>query len=153
MWILAATASYPWNRCHMSIKEIASFKLMIMLDADEDHIRAVVKRTNHGRGGKKRFIERTEFGQLYSLAAAQGHSEAAHSQLDDEVHLTRVSKKDLPRICLHGTIRKHIASIQRTGLRPGGDRGIQHRAHVHIVEYLSTTGESSGVPGGSDVIV
>ena len=73
--------------------------------------------------------------------------------LDDEAHLTRITKKEIPKICLHGTKREHVASIMSSGLRPGGKRGIQYRAHIHLVEYAATVGETSGVRGGSDVIV
>ena len=54
---------------------------------------------------------------------------------------------------MHGTTKKYVAKILREGLRPGGAKGIQHRAHVHLVERIEADGEVAGVRGGSDCIV
>ena len=111
----------------------------------------MIKATNHG--GKKRFVERRQNGYLTELAAGQGHSERAHQQLDDDEHLTRCDKSQVPRVCLHGTTKEFSDSIFHTGLKPGGKRGSRYRAHIHLVEQVAADGETPGVRGGSNAVV
>ena len=54
---------------------------------------------------------------------------------------------------MHGTRKHHVAQIFSKGLKPGGRRGMSHRAHVTLVECLEGSGEIAGARGGSDCVV
>ena len=74
--------------------------------------------------------------------------------LDDDQHLTKiVNVAQMPRIGMHGTRKQHVAQILAKRLKPGGRRGLDHRAHVHLVECIEASGETAGVRGGSDCVV
>jgi len=135
----------------MRVQDIVSFKMLRCLDCDPAGLDRMIKETNYG--AKKRFLERRENGYLVELAAAQGHSGRAHDQLDDDLLLVRCEKSQVPRICLHGTMKEYTNGIYDTGLKPGGNRGMSHRAHIHFVEHVAGQGETSGVRGGSNAII
>ncbi|CAE8694079.1 unnamed protein product [Polarella glacialis] len=80
---------------------------------------------------KKRFELLQEADQVF-VRAVQGHSIKAVA--DDEL-LTRLSseKGNLPTVCVHGTYRRHLASILRQGLLVGG--GTSQRNHVHFAPF------------------
>lgn len=77
---------------------------------------------------KQRFELREEQG-VHMIRAVQGHSmkEVEDNSLLRPLTLTDT---DLPAVCVHGTYRRHLDSIFRQGLIPGGGR-IQ-RNHVHF---------------------
>ncbi|CAL1137357.1 unnamed protein product [Cladocopium goreaui] len=80
---------------------------------------------------KKRLEMKIEADKVL-IRAVNGHSMKA---VDDDSLLKRLNAEDpnLPKVCVHGTYKRHVASIQRpgrqNGLRVGG------RNHVHFAPY------------------
>ena len=80
---------------------------------------------------KKRF-EMTEEGDEPLIRASQGHSMKAVAD-DNLLRRLGPEEPDLPKVCVHGTYRRHLASILQKGLLAGG--GKSQRNHVHFVPY------------------
>jgi len=115
----------------MSVANLLSFRMCRCLDADVSDIERVLAAEDPG---KIRFVaQRDEFDELMCFAAAQGHSPHAQSMIDITQHLTRAFPGDSrwQDIMLNGTKRMHVGSILRNGLRAGGNKGRNHRAHIH----------------------
>jgi len=126
----------------MLVSELVKFRMLRILGADAAELDRVMKVVN--RGDKIRFIEKREANdELVELGVGQGHSGKAHAQIDDEVHLTKLTKDQVPRWTLHGTKKQFTASIAETGLMPGGTRGSGFRAHIHLVKFVNGSGETS----------
>ena len=133
------------------VSELVKFRMLRLLRVDAAELDRVMQAVN--RGEKIRFDERRgAHNELIELSAGQGHSGAAHAQMVDEVHLTKLTKDQVPRYATHGTKKQFTGSIARTGLYPGGDRGRDYRAHVHLVKFVND-GETTGMRGGSDAFV
>ncbi len=56
-------------------------------------------------------------------------------------------------VLYHGTKMRYCSNIAQVGLTPGGTRGSNWRAHIHLVAQVDTHGEREGVRGGSDALV
>lgn len=80
---------------------------------------------------KKRFETKVEADKVL-IRAVQGHS---MKTVDDDSLLKRLNADDpnLPKVCVHGTYRRNVDSIQRNGLLVGG--GVSQRNHVHFAPY------------------
>ncbi|CAL1160227.1 unnamed protein product [Cladocopium goreaui] len=80
---------------------------------------------------KKRFETKIEADKVL-IRAVQGHS---MKTVDDNSLLKRLNADDphLPKVCVHGTYRRNVDSIQRNGLLVGG--GVSQRNHVHFAPY------------------
>lgn len=80
---------------------------------------------------KKRFETKMEADKVL-IRAVQGHS---MKTVDDDSLLKRLNADDpnLPKVCVHGTYRRNVDSIQRNGLLVGG--GVSQRNHVHFAPY------------------
>ena len=80
---------------------------------------------------KKRFETKVEADKVL-IRAVQGHSMKA---VDDDSLLKRLIADDpnLPKVCVHGTYKRCLDSIQRNGLIAGG--GVSGRNHVHFAPY------------------
>merc|ERR1711904_166474 len=88
-------------------------------------------------------------GQLL-IRAVQGHSMkiVAGGELCELLSI----ESDLPDVCVHGTYRRHIASIEERGLIPGG--GISDRNHVHFASYEPGDGRIiSGMRSDCEVVI
>eukprot|EP00435_Cladocopium_sp_Y103_P048880 s215_g14.t1 len=95
---------------------------------------------------KKRFETKVEADKVL-IRAVQGHSMKAGAgagfsmwtssmmTVDDDSLLKRLNADDpnLPKVCVHGTYRRNVDSIQRNGLLVGG--GVSQRNHVHFAPY------------------
>lgn len=80
---------------------------------------------------KKRFEISEESGKVF-VRAVQGHSIKA---VADESLLSRLGAADvdLPTVCVHGTYRRNLESIRRSGLIAGG--GVSERNHIHFAPF------------------
>eukprot|EP00913_Durusdinium_trenchii_P014379 g13486.t1 len=80
---------------------------------------------------KKRFEMKTEESKAL-VRAVQGHS---MKTVDDDSLLKRLAADDpdLPKVCVHGTYKRCVESIQRNGLLAGG--GVSDRNHVHFAPF------------------
>merc|ERR1711908_124934 len=60
--------------------------------------------------------------------------------VQDEEALQKLSATDsnLPEVCVHGTYRQYMASIDNHGLIPGG--GFSQRNHVHFAPFAPGDG-------------
>ncbi|CAJ1392502.1 unnamed protein product, partial [Effrenium voratum] len=81
---------------------------------------------------KKRFEIKEDSQSQVWIRAVQGHSMKV---VEDDSLLKKLahSDPDLPTVCVHGTYRRFLESIQRNGLIAGG--GISNRNHVHFAPY------------------
>ena len=91
-----------------------------------------------------------EAGELL-IRSVQGHSMKA---IEDDSLLRRLNAwdTDLPEACVHGTYFRHMSSILRDGLRPGGGQG--SRKHVHFAPLEPGDGRViSGMRGDCDIAI
>ena len=145
---------------HITVTDLLTYRLLSSQWADAEDVRRAVEphaKTLARRADrpvhKIRFVPFYRNGVLLSVGAAQGHSGRAHRQVEDDQMLQRMTKQEVPQIGNHGTKVHCLNSIFELGLLPGGLKGQKHRQHVHIVEFVSDTGETAGVRGGSDAAV
>lgn len=83
---------------------------------------------------KKRFELVREHCDTWMIRAVQGHS----IKTVDDSHLLRrlrLGDPDLPPLCVHGTYRRHLPSIQHIGLLAGGGQGQHYRNHIHFAPF------------------
>ena len=111
--------------------------------ADVDELIAGVARNNEFNRDILEEIVRTDNKQRYSfnedktkIRANQGHSIAVDLELE---------ASEPPEILWHGTAEKYVASIDKTGLKPG------NRMHVHL-SLDDQTAEKVGSRHGRPVI-
>lgn len=97
----------------MNVKQIKQLGVM-----DENIIRDIVKLSD-----KKRFRLDKVNGK-WMIGANQGHSTA----IGNEINTSKLMKKIVEplELCIHGTYRKYIDSIQQTGLK------CMSRTHIHM---------------------
>jgi 2'-phosphotransferase len=74
---------------------------------------------------KKRFALKNDLDVTY-IRANQGHSQDVGSQINDQLHLTKIVTPY--ETCVHGTNHKALSSIMKDGLSPMG------RKHVHFAK-------------------
>merc|ERR1712203_520041 len=97
----------------MGVADVLASKPLRPLNATVEEVLQAV-RTN----AKQRFDVRKDSGAWY-IRAVQGHSMKG---VDDASLLTQLHSDDdeLPNKCIHGTYKRHLASILQQGLLVGG---------------------------------
>uniref|UniRef100_A0A7S4PSX8 2'-phosphotransferase n=1 Tax=Alexandrium monilatum TaxID=311494 RepID=A0A7S4PSX8_9DINO len=114
----------PDGFCFVSeLLQVGDFRT---LDCTAEDIRDAVRNSD-----KKRFDLLDEGGELL-VRATQGHSMKVVSD-DSLLRRLSASDRDLPRVCVHGTYKRHLQSILQKGLLAGG--GMSNRNHVHFAPF------------------
>ena len=62
-----------------------------------------------------------------------------------------VDQSQLPSELVHGTAEKHLKTIYKEGLKPGGNA--RDKNHNHLVESIQEKGDQPGIRNGSEVAV
>lgn len=108
------------------LSDILALPEFVALGCTQDDIQAAVESND-----KKRFEMKTEESKAL-VRAVQGHS---MKTVDDDSLLKRLAADDpdLPKVCVHGTYKRCVESIQRNGLLAGG--GVSDRNHVHFAPF------------------
>lgn len=110
-------------------KDILEARWLRELNCTMEDIEKVVQESD-----KKRFEAHFDESGVHVIRAVQGHS---LKTLDDELAHERLEEdaEDLPKLCVHGTYHRYIASILESGLKPGGTDGSAFRKHVHFAPF------------------
>lgn len=104
-----------------------------------DDVQEAVKNDN-----KQRFSVREENGQLY-IRANQGHTVMV---VESDELLKPISSAEEVPVCVHGTYRKNLESIFKTGLSR------MKRRHVHFATGLPhDDGVVSGIRGNIEILI
>jgi len=133
----------PDGFCYVSkLLEVGELR---SLEATVEDVEGAVRNSD-----KKRFDLLEEGGELL-VRATQGHSMKAVSD-DSLLRRLHAADADLPRVCVHGTYRRHLQSILQRGLLAGG--GTSGRNHVHFAPFEPGDGRViSGMRSSCEVAV
>jgi len=137
----------------MSIQDFLNYEMNMALHATPEDVETLIDSQSQT---KVRFrVTRGSDGLIQRIGAAQGHSQKALDQFNQEDVLQRATLKDklLKAVMIHGTVRQFADRIGREGLKAGGERGSRFRGHIHLVGSVEGTKEVCGVRSGSDTLV
>mmetsp|Transcript_9446 Transcript_9446/g.22567 ORF Transcript_9446/g.22567 Transcript_9446/m.22567 type:complete len:401 (-) Transcript_9446:223-1425(-) len=109
-----------------SLEDLLKLQDFTSLSCNAEEVKVAVASND-----KKRFEISEESGKVF-VRAVQGHSMKA---VADESLLSRLgaADADLPTVCVHGTYRRNLESIRRSGLIAGG--GVSERNHIHFAPF------------------
>ena len=122
--------------------------------ADLEQVLADGREIKHDGTVKERFKGHYDGNnQLIALASTQGHSDVVQARLDERLYMEPAYWGDgrMTKIMLHGTFRKHWASVSRGGLKAGG--GWKDRAFIFLVSLEDGVMQHPGLRANTDVIV
>lgn len=112
----------------MSVKELLSVQFLQDLDVTLADLQTIVNTNDKAR------FEMVRRNEDYEIRAVQGHSIKSVRDEDTLQNLS-AADSDLPAVCVHGTYRRYLESIQEKGLLPGGLGHSSNRNHVHCVGF------------------